>query len=168
MPFYRWESVQLQNTLKVRGKLPYSQMTNGFVRFHPSPSPRDGPRNERCASEDDLFPKWLGSLTNPVTWPSQTGLLRKLNCDFPCFLTIWNLTVDLLIYFPYGTFVWALWTVDFIFFQAGLFRGLTNWQWFSVSTCQGFAILRELNTLWNHPAFSPLWLFKNSKWCSYI
>lgn len=78
----------------------------------------DRPRNESCLSDSSLFPKWhMVSLTESVIWLSVTGLLRKLNCDFPCFHAIRNLTVNLLIYFPYKTFICSLWTVDFISFR---------------------------------------------------
>lgn len=69
-------------------------------------------------SESNLSPKWhMVSLTGSVIWLLVTGLLRKLNCDRPCFLAIWNLTVNLLIYFPHKTFICSLWTMDFIAFR---------------------------------------------------
>lgn len=79
---------------------------------------RDGPGNECCMSESNLSLKWhTVALTGSVIWLSVTGLLRKLSCDFPCFLAIWNLTVNLLTYFPYTTFIWSLWAVDCISFR---------------------------------------------------
>lgn len=76
---------------------------------------RDGPRKEGCVSDSNLFPKrHVAFLTGSVIGLLVTGFLRKLNCDFQFFLASWNLTVNLLIYFPYKTFIWSLWTMDFI------------------------------------------------------
>lgn len=76
---------------------------------------RDGPGKECRVSVSNLFPKWhMVFLTGSVIWLLVTGFfLRKLNFDFPCLLAIWNLTVNLLIYFPYKTFIQSLWTMDF-------------------------------------------------------
>lgn len=115
--FHRWESTEPKNTLKIEGKLLYSQTAIGFVRFHPSSSFK-GWAWAWIASESNLSLKWhMVALTGSVIWLSVTGLFRKLSCDFPCFLAIWNLTVNLLIYFLYTTFIWSLWTVDFISFR---------------------------------------------------
>lgn len=93
-------------------------MAIGFVRFHPSSSVKKWAwewilhvRKQSVSKVTHVV------LTGSVIWLSVTGLLRNFSCDFPCFLAIWNLTVNLLIYFPYTTFICFLWTMDFISFR---------------------------------------------------